>query len=195
MKKLIMIIAFMFLWTAAATSQIDPNADGIGIYADMGGLTNQVELEVGEPMEVYLLLTRPSGDQYLGAWECDIVVPDNVTIWGWNLPVPGSLSISAPPSFTVAHSPIPYELANHLMTFIVVPLDSNPAQFYITRNTGPGGGDEPRYNNIHFDISDGMELINLHPYPNGGEEASFTLNPAPLAVVSVTWGGVKSLYR
>ncbi|MEN8007998.1 MAG: hypothetical protein ABFS42_13345 [Candidatus Krumholzibacteriota bacterium] len=195
MKKLIVIFGCMILWAATGTAQIDPNPDGIGIYADMAGMVNQVQLEEGVPMEVYLLLTRPSGDQYLGAWECSIVVPDNITVWGWNLPVAGSLTISTPPSFLVAHPTIPFQTVNHLLTFIIVPLDSEPAQFYITRYTGPGGGDEPRYINSHESPMDGQELINLTPYPSGVGEPTFTLNPTVMPVTSVSWGGVKALFH
>ena len=188
------------LWAAAATAQIDPNADGVGIYADLEGLVNHVDLDVGVPMEVYLLLTRPSGTGGLSAWECELIVPDNVTIWGWNHSlVPGSTCISDPPSFVVAYPVgIPYETVNLLMIFIIVPLDDQPAQFYITNNTGPNGADEPRYLDLHEDqpIGGGMYVsINMTPYPDGTEVAAFTVNPDPTLVTSAAWGAVKALFR
>jgi len=190
MKYRIILIVCGCLWATAATAQIDPNPDGIGIYADVDGMVNQVELEAGVPMEVYLLLTNPSGPGTFGAWECDIVVPDNVSIWGWNISTPGAMAVSTPPGFMVAFPGIPYQTVNLLVMFIIVPQDSEPAQFFITRYTGPGGGDEPRYVD-----ADTHELITMNPYPDGVDGVAFTVNPVVTAVASATWGEVKALYR
>ena len=83
------------------------------------------------------------------------------------------------------------------MTFIVVPQDSEPAQFYITRNMGPAAGDEPRY----VDVWEGRSaeeshvLINMKPYPDGMDEVAFTVNPDPTPVTSALWGEMKALFR
>ena len=198
MKTLIVLILCGCLWAVPATAQIDPNPDGVGIYADLDGLVNQVELEIGVPMEVYLLLTRPSGTGGIWSWEGEIIVPDNVSIWGWNNPIPGALSIASPPAFVVGYPEVfPYQVTNHLMTFIIVPEDSEPAQFYITGNSHPSGAPYPRY--IDYDESrphpDEALLMPMTPYPDGLEGAAFTVNPDPTAVVSASWGGVKALYR
>lgn len=198
MKYLVSLMVCACLLTAAASAQIDPNTDGVGIYSDLGGMVNQVELEVGVPMEVYLLLTRPSGTGGLCGFECDIVVPDNVVIWGWNIPVPDAMSITSPPGFMAAWPEgIPYGSVNHLLTFIIVPQDSEPAQFFISGFSGGGEDFPPRY--LDIDESrphdDRALLLEMTPYPDGIEVATFTVNPDPTAVVSVSWGGVKSLFR
>ena len=115
------ILVAIVVLAGPALAQIDPGPDGVGIYADKDGLVNQVEIEAGVPLEVYLLLTRPSGQNMLGGWECGLIVPENVTIWGWNISTPGALSLSEPPNFMVGHPYIPYQTVNLLMTFIIVP--------------------------------------------------------------------------
>ena len=193
MMRSYLILVCLILWSTAAIAQVDPNDNGIGIYADLGGLNNRVCLEAGEPLEVYLLLTRPTGTVSLAGWECRIVVPDNVAIWGWNLPVPGSLAFSTPPSFMVAFPGIPYQTVNHLMTFIITPLDSKPAQFYIEEFPNTQGVTEPRY--LDYNIGHDDTLIDLIPYPDGGVKPSFTINAVELSSDSASWGSMKAIFR
>lgn len=196
MKTRLLIMVAAALWSVTASGQIDPNSDGIGIYADLDGLTNQVELEVGVPMEVYLLMTSPTGLGELGGWECSLVVPDNIAVWGWNVVTPGALTVSDPPSFAVGFPTLhTYQDIHHLMTFIIVPQDSESAQFYIKEFEGQPGGDFPRYADFDPSYEYGSILKDLKPYPDGMGKASFTVNPESLAVASATWGEVKALYR
>jgi len=196
MKFRLILMVCVCLWAVSASGQIDPNSNGIGIYADLDGMTNEVELEVGDPIEVYLLLTRPTGDLGLSGWECSLIVPENVTVWGWYVPVPGAVSISDPPAFMSGYpAPLPYQAANLLMKFIIVPLDSQPAQFFIAEYPYSTPVDAPRYVNWNGGSSDDMTLIDMVPYPGGETMASFTINPEALPVISATWGVMKSLYR
>lgn len=194
MKIRILIIVFG-LFAVTASAQIDCGADGVGIYADLEGMTNQVELEVGVPMEVYLLLTRPSATGLLAGWECGLIVPDNVSVWGWNVPYPGAMAlIDIPHCMAAWPTPdgVPFQDVNLLMKFIIVPLDSEPAQFYIT-GWEPEDSTRPP---VYLDLPiDGTELVEMVPYPRGEEKASFTVNPQALAVFSASWGEVKALYR
>ena len=194
MKRRYLILTCLVLWATTATAQIDPNDNGIGIYADLGGMANEVQLEAGTPLEVYLLLTRPTGALGLAAWECQIVVPDNVSIWGWNLPISGSVAVSSPPSFCVGlPDDVPYQTIHHLMTIIITPLDCHPAQFFIEEFPNSQGVTAPRY--FDYDGTSDGELINLTPYPAGGAEAAFTINPEALPVSAASWDEVKALYR
>lgn len=192
MKIRILIIG-LGLFAVTASAQIDPNADGVGIYADLDGMTNQVELEVGVPMEVFLLLTRPSASGLLAGWECGLILPDNVSVWGWNVSYPGALVMIDPPGYlAVWPDGVPFQDVNLLMKFIIVPLDSEPAQFYIT-GWEP---DNPARPPIYLDLPiDGTEQVAMVPYPSGEAKASFTVNPQALALANVTWGEVKALYR
>lgn len=179
----------------AAVAQVDPGPNGMGIYADLDGLANRVDQETGVPMEVYLLLTNPTGVAKLGGWECRIVVPDNVVIWGWNHPHPGTMTFATPPDFMSVFTPIPYAVVSHLMTFIIVPLDEEPAQFYLEALPGMENAPLPRY--LDVDYAGGVEgtLIYANPYPGGPEEPSFVLNGGMVPTVAASWGEVRALYR
>ncbi len=196
MNKCFMILACALVWAAVATAQIDPNQNGIGIYADLDGLVNEVEVAVGDPMEVYVLITRPTGTVKLGGWEAHIVVPDNISIWGWNFPNPGTLAFSTPPDFMAAHPPVAFQVVNHVMTFIVVPTDSEPAQFYIEPFPYTTPVPAPRYIDVEYgpDAVPGV-LIDLVPYPAGIGNPSFTVNAGPLPTRAASWGEIKALYR
>lgn len=193
MKILMMTLAVLTILVGSAVA--DADVDLVGIYSDQGGLSNVVELEAGTPMEVYLLLTNATPGRFLGGWACRLVVPENVTVWGWNITTPGALTVSSPPDFAVGHPAFPYQDVNLLMTFIIVPLDSEPAQFYITKHSSPVEGDFPKY--LDVGGTSGTEIIEreMHPYPGGETMASFTVNPDPTPTYDSRWGDVKALFR
>jgi len=187
--KCYLILTCLALLATPVLAQIDPGDNGIGIYADQDGLTNNVKLEVGVAMEVYLLLTRPTGETQLAGWECSLVQPDNVSVWGFNYPNPGTIAIIDGDNFCGVHSPmVPYADVNLLMTFIIVPLDGQCARFFIEEFTGQSGVTEPRY-------LDGSDLIDMKPYPDGNDLATFTVNEEGLSTESASLDQVKALYR
>ena len=104
-----------------------------------------------------------------------------------------AIAMINPPSCLAAWPDgVPFQDTNLLVKFIIVPLDSEPAQFYIT---GPVA-DNPARLPIYLDLPiDGTQEIPMVPYPSGEAMASFTVNPVALAVASATWGEVKALYR
>jgi hypothetical protein len=194
MKQRYLILVCLVLWASASSAQIDPSANGIGIYADLDGLTNEVDVEVGKPLEAYLLLTRPSGAGGLGAWECNVVVPDNVKIWGWSFPAPGTICVSTPPLFCVGSYPyVVFENTTLLATFILTPLDCSPAQFYIEEFPNTQGVTKPRY--IDCRSSGDTWMVDMNPYPSSDMAAAFTVNPSALPVTTKSWGDLKALYR
>ncbi len=184
----------LFLLAVPALSQIDPDPDGVGIYADIDGLVNSVSLEVGEPLEVYLLLTRPSAEEPgLKGWQCGIEVPDNVSIWGWS--IPGTfMNAGSPPSFAVGRGSDPTPLDSDvilLMTFILVPLNNSEAVFSIN----DGGWITP-YPGLPLYATDPGSIFQyaMHPYPDGAGEKSFVVNGS-VPNDPHTWGEVKALYN
>ena len=126
---------------------------------------------------------------------CAIVAPDNVSVWGYSFPIAGTIGLVDTPKFMAAHQPVEYGMANLLMTFIIVPLDSEPAQFYIEEWPGQTGVTEPRYIDGTWEDLSVHVLIDMVPSPDDDDEPCFTMNPAALPIASATWGGVKALYR
>ena len=74
MKKLLALTAVALMaFSVSAMAQVDPDADGMGIYFDVGGTQlHKAPLAGFEAVNVYLLLTRGSGEQVLG-YEARIV--------------------------------------------------------------------------------------------------------------------------
>lgn len=193
--KSYLILFCLLLMAGGATAQIDPNDNGVGIYADLDGLTNSVKVEAGEALEVYLLLTRPTGEKMLAAWEASLISPDNVSVWGFSYPNPRTLALVDGNNYMAAHEPVPYADANLLMTFIITPLDGHCAQFYIREYTGQHDVTAPRYCDGTWEPMDVDTLIDMVPYPAGSDVACFTINEESLAVTSESLDGVKALYR
>lgn len=195
MKRLLLLIALSSLAVGrTASAQIDPDPDGIGIYADQGALVNTVTASPGDPIEAYLVLTRQSGPAGMQAWEAKLVIPENVTIWGWNIPGANWMNAGSPPEFSVAYAqvPLPPSPAQVLMTFIILVSDDAPAQFYITRTRENSAGcDLPAY----IDGSNIYVVRPLHPWPDGPTAPSFTINGTLVAAESGSWTSVKALYR
>jgi len=198
MSQRFRIISFLALCAIAlsattAIAQVDPAADGIGIYADLGGTTSQVQAPAGTPFEAYVLLTRPSRTNGITAWECGIQVPDNMTIWGWN--IQGDfMNFGAGTTFAVCYNePRPATDVVHLMTFIVVPQNGAPGYFYLDAGTYDSGNDGvPNYiDDANWDI-----LVPLHTWPNGVAQPAFAVNSdQQLPADDVSWGEVKALFR
>jgi hypothetical protein len=176
---------------------VDPNPDGIGIYADKAATVNTVNAAPLAAVEVYLVLTRPSiTNTSLGVagWECKVVVPDNAVVWGWNLPGDHWLNVGTPPDFQVGYglTPLPSSSAVLLMTFIILVTDTNPARFYVRASMFNSG----RFNlPVYVAWGDVSRIIPLHPYPGGPDQPSFRVNPGPTPNVAASWGQVKALYN
>ncbi len=198
MKRL---LSFLLLATLVAggeaAAQVDPDPDGIGIYADLAATINAVNAEPNVPVEVYLILTRPSvtaSSSGVVAWEARIVAPPNASVWGWNLPGGDWLNVGSPPDFQVAYGKAPLPLSNAvlLMTFIVIVSDTQPALFYVQAAS---------FNSGHFNLpvylawGDIYHILPLHPYPAGPSAPCFKVNPGPTPIVAASWGQVKSLYQ
>jgi hypothetical protein len=192
MNKSIVFACPLLLLAAVATAQIDPDPDGIGIYADLGATVTQVSAPAEVPFEVYLMLTRPSAPNSIVAWSVGIVVPENAVIWGWNIAGDHWMNYGNPPSFEVCFGleGLPIQDVVRLMTFIVYLTDEDPAEFYITRSSE--GYDWPLY----LDYEDIETFIQLHPWPRGSSQPAFCANPGPTTpVLAATMGVVKNLYR
>lgn len=179
------------LFSTVAAAQISPVPDSVGIYADISGITNSIHADVGEAFEAYLLITRPTGPEGVRAWELKIGVPDNATVWGWN--IQGTyMNLGSGSNFTVAYTEaLPLSSAVHLMTFIVVATTSEEGCFTISEPDGdPDQNGYPEY----IDDSDINTELRLYPWPAGPDEPAFVMNAA-VGNVGKSWGDVKTLFR
>jgi hypothetical protein len=193
MKRAFLLACPLLLLAAGAAAQIDPDPDGIGIYADLGATRTRLHAPVEQPFEVYLMLTRPSAVGSIAGWSARIVVPENAVIWGWNVAGDHWMNVGSPPIFEVAYnlaSSLPLQDVILLMTFIIYLTDHHPAEFYIERSYDIY--EWPCY----LDTVDLGTFIQLHPWPRGSNQPAFCANPAPgTPVLAATMGAVKNLYR
>lgn len=116
MKKLLALTAIALLaFSVSASAQVDPDPDGMGIYFDLGATQfNVAYTGMFTPINVYLLLTRPSGD-FVRAWECTIVENNTFTVAGtWTLN--GGLDVDNDPmDFVVGTGQAPHPAAPAIM--------------------------------------------------------------------------------
>jgi len=192
MKRVFLLACPLLLLAGMAAAQIDPDLDGIGIYADLGATRTRCDAPAQHPFEVYLMVTRPSAVGTIAGWTAGILVPDNAVIWGWNEAGDRWINVGSPPIFEVAYhleSRLPIQDVILLMTFIVYLPDENPAEFYIERSFGTY--EWPRY----LDTFDLGAFIELHPWPRGSNQPAFCTNPGPTPTQAATMGMVKNLYR
>jgi len=198
MKRLLSFLLLAILIAGGqAIAQVDPDTDGIGIYADQGAMTNAITATPGDEIEVYLVMTRPSvtaANLGIAAWECKLVVPSNVFVWGWNIPGQNWLNAGSPPDFIVAYGRDPLAISNAvlLMTFIIRVTDTSPALFYIQASwLNSGQCNLP----VYLAKDNLSRLIPLHPYPDGPDQPSFKVNPDATPIQAASWGEIKTLYE
>ena len=176
----------------SALAQIDPDADGIGLYGDTDAQTNTLQASTGSQAQIYLLLTRPSASGGIAGWECGVVPPDNVTLLGWQVPYTHS-NIGSGNDFVVGCA----EVLNVAQVVIlasttVLAGDASPGAFYLTPGPRDEGDDGlPNY----LDAGNTDELVALHAWPQGMDAPVFVLNGNMGDEEATTWGNVKSLYR
>jgi len=196
MKRLIACsFAVALVLATGASAQIDPDPDGIGIYADLDAMITSVTAEIDEPIEVYLILTRPSAPDGIRAWECSIEAPPNAVMWGWTLPpgVSGGLFFIDPPNYIAAfgNTSLPPTNIVVLMTFIIKVTDTGPAEFFV----GPHPDDSGDFGLPTYLAGD-LIPYGMHPWPDGASKPAFTVVIGGSTQNELqTWGAVKTLYR
>ncbi|HPF34120.1 MAG TPA: hypothetical protein P5571_02615 [Candidatus Krumholzibacteria bacterium] len=85
MKKLLAFMAVALL-ASGAMAQIDPDADGMGVYFDMGA--TEVCASTVAPFQqivAYLCITNPSASAGVSGWEAYVTVTGGVVAGAWTL--------------------------------------------------------------------------------------------------------------
>ncbi len=196
----------VLLLATPAAAQIDPDPDGVGIYADTGAMLTSIMIDPGTSFEVYLIATNISEDNILawnlrirhdtGLWVGNYTIPydfhdthqdfesDGINIGVWN-------DIDAIPRIPLGLGPNMI-----LLTMSVIPLVDQPQHLYI-ENTVIHTIPEPypAYESTEsWDTGDGW--VELHPSSGSYDAPVFVVNGAdPIATEAMTLGQVKALYR
>ncbi len=71
MKKLAFALLLTLFVAGNSFAQLDPDADGIGVYFDPCACVNCLDLPAGEHLG-YVVITHPSSEMGVGGWEATI---------------------------------------------------------------------------------------------------------------------------
>lgn len=200
MKSMPMITCILIaVFAFPAQGQIDPGPDGIGIYADMEGMTNA--MTTGEGLvEVYVLATGNTGEGGITAWELSLHFEGPITNAGYLIPY-NHINVGIFPSFSVGNSQavLPFQPVVHLMTLNFLILGTEQADVYIRAAHAPAGGslgnDLPVYINYTSDYTYD-DLRSMYPSSGSVDLPVFRFNgEEPVATDSATWSDIKAMYR
>jgi hypothetical protein len=196
------LIALLTFASAAAAAcpglaQIDPDPDGVGIYADLTATANHMDEYPGFPFSLYVVLTRPSLASYPGTLcGCGFTlgIPPNVTVGGWEYP-DAHWNATVPPDFhlvTVVINAVTLTSTTLLLELQgVMALDGAPAPFYIFPLAVEPGG-------LFYLSCDPWGTLGETMHPSSGSSGTpvFVLNgDAPVPDRRATWSELKALYR
>ncbi len=189
------------LLSIPALAQLDSGPDGIGVYADMGGMVNSVMQDEGL-LEVYLLLMGSEAEIGIQAWEAAIWVDGSLTLLGLELPYDGA-NISILPDITVGvwdgedNDPIFTEPIMHLATLYFMVQGPEPGNIYIKPNSRFGGsGSMGNYLPCYCPDASVPGIFAMYPSSGSVDQPVFRVNgEAPVATTVSTFEGVKALYR
>jgi hypothetical protein len=197
MRYSALLLATACLLGGQALAQIDPDPDGIGFYADLGGMVTTVDVAPNVGFDVYLLATNISAPAGIAGWEMSLWTAGNVDVVGWTIPY-AHVNVGYFPDFAVGvWPPLPYQPAILLMEVHLMVGDTNPAELFVSYcSVPPPGGSLHNYLPVYVNADDISDLRNLFPSSGDIDLPVLRINgDAPIAVEPVTWGNVKTLYR
>lgn len=183
-------------------AQLAEAQDVIGMYADLAGTINQINVDIDTPFNVYVLLKNPSSTSNIIAWDCFINYPDvaiggNVIVISWAIAGGGTNTVTEP-EFQVAMLDVP-PLTNDdivlLLSAEVYVTTTDEAAVYIDGSTlDPLGTGQPTYCPEDWGGDPG-NLVEMNQSSGDPEIPVFIINPDPVPVASETWSVIKALFR
>lgn len=196
MRNWCLVLFAVILACGPVSAQVDPDPDGVGIYADPEATVNSIAAEAGTNLTLYVLATNVSATEGIGGWQLavetgsiDVELHDLTWSYaGW--PVCG---FSGPDRMIhvdgggLAQAPI-----IHLATLHVVVLGTGATDLYVRNSSCVGAELPPTYTTAGAD----SRQVPLTPSSGSEDLPVFRINgSAPVATDAETWGALKSLYR
>ena len=187
-------LALLLAVSVAATAQIDPAPDGIGVYFDLGGMDHCIHTAAPyESVTAYLLITNPHPDiASILSWEAQVEVLGDVLAPSWTL-AGGEDSDPSPLLFSVVFEPSPL-IPPAGPTFLlatwtgIVPQPTDVVHFQVGPVPGsPTFPDSPGY------VADGP-VPQLHPLTVSAG-SRFYINFCTTPAEDATFTGLKALFR
>jgi hypothetical protein len=176
--------------------------DVIGMYADLAGTINQINVDIDTPFNVYVLLKNPSSTSNIIARDCFINYPDvaiggNVIVISWAI-AGGGTNTMTEPEFQVAMLDVPPLVNDDIILLLsaeVYVTTTDEAAVYIDGSTlDPLGTGQPTYCPEDWGEDPG-NLVEMTQSSGDPDIPVFTINPEPVPVASEAWSAIKALYR
>lgn len=196
MKIRLLTVCVCLALASASFGQIDPDANSIGFYADMGATMNSIQTEEGM-IELYLLVTGLDAPAGIAAWEMSLFYDGPVVNVGYLIPY-NSINVGVFPSYSVgnAQAILPQNDVIHLMTMTFLVTGLTPANIYIKQAHLPVGGSLGNDLPVYVDGEDWDVMRNLYPSSGSIDLPVFRINgEAPVATQPASFSGVKALFR
>lgn len=197
MKKFALVIFLAALITGNAFAQLDPDADGIGVYFDPCACVNCLELEQGEHLG-YLVITHPTSPGGVLGWEAKVWAEGPAFVTEWEL-LGDSINVaSREHEFIVGlgsplYNPYSYPAVVVAILHMLLVDTAEPVNFYIdgvyfaSHESG-----QPAY----LDGEDYSIIKPLQQSTGGPDYPVATINgECAVATESVTIDSIKALYR
>lgn len=198
----------VLLASAPAAGQLDPDPDMCGIFFDEGAYVFcQDSVPPGGEVTAYLCLTRITATEGISFWEAKVEVSDGGTVTDWQVRGSAASNLATAPEFVVIlGETLPWASSLVVLQMQVVVSTGYPVGLRVWPATNPSVPPAPFPLPVYATGGSPGEFHTLG-YSFGWNPATgipkwcAVINPAgscsddPMDTESVSWGGIKALYR
>ena len=195
MKKVLALVALTLLMASSVTAQVDPDAEGFGVFFDLDYTSRCTTLSATGLLNAYVVasnISRPT----LGGWEGKVSIDNpNFMFMSATLAGSGPINMLTAPEFMVGLG-VPMEAAPNLrlVTIVYYVMALQPANLFV----GPCTSFQSIAGEACY--ADGADPGILVPFQ---APAGSWLLPAAkvnqvcdiVAIEDETWGGVKGMFK
>jgi len=208
--RFILTVALVAFLTPMA-SQAQPYHNELGLYTEMTGDENAVNISVQEflAFTVYLVITNPYNDEFdngdgnlvgravehVGAFEGQLHW-DRTFVLRLSMELPNNgINFAEYPDLLVGYStPVAVTSGSAVLaTFSFLVLDSEPYEFFLGIFSSPTFPNSMAY--VDADDQYGSDIVPLNPVSGDFAMPVFGINNNVVAIENESWGGVKALFR
>jgi hypothetical protein len=192
MRRSVIPLAVLLLAAGAASAQVDPGDNGIGVYFDEQASQNCLTVGDIQIVDAWLMLTRPTATGGVAAFECRLDVPDNLLLVNTLYTTQGYNLAASPDQLVGFITPLPHAPIVVLAQLQFLTLDTAPAYLYLGPIERPSVPGQMVYV-APDDVGTKVPMI----WSTGGPGYPVASINGDCAVASEheSWGGVKALYR
>ena len=192
MPRSVIPLAVLLLAAGAASAQVDPGENGIGLYFDDEATQNCRTAVPYESVTSWVLLTNPTEPAGVAAFECRVDLVGNV-FGGGGYFAAEAYNMTEDPEYLVCFTtPLPWAPTIRLVRVMFLTLDDQPIQVYlgpISRPSVPG-------EMVYVSPDDIGKKVPMHRSTGAPGTPVATINgDCVVPAENESWGAVKALYR